>query len=211
MTEHFTNTSVFLCSWVILRSIQHLSHEAQNDWGHYSKNQVNLIVTLNVSVNVLSLLHQNMMLLPLHVLHQLLHILCLLPLHILCRHQHVLCQPLHVRCPPILSLVKLYKAQQWKPEHNQSYLLLMKKKVSKYIILIVRRQGSLQLGGHGSPPNHFEILPNQKVTKFISLLYIIIRVMWLAPKVILLNHVDNKLFVIITKPSIMLERTLFVE
>ena len=139
MTEHFTNTSVFLCSWVILRSIQHLSHEAQNDWGHYSKNQVNLIVTLNVSVNVLSLLHQNMMLLPLHVLHQLLHILCLLPLHILCRHQHVLCQPLHVQCPPILSLGKLYKAQQWKPEHNQSYLLLMKKKVSKYIILIVRR------------------------------------------------------------------------
>ena len=69
-------------------------------------------------------------------------------------------------------------------------------------------QGSLQLGGHGGPPNHFEILPNQKVTKFISLLYIIIRVMWLAPKVILSNQVDNKIFVIITKPSIMLERTL---
>ena len=58
----------------------------------------------------------------------------------------------------------------------------------------LERQGSLQLGGHGSPPNRFDILPNQKVTKFISLLYIIIRVMWLAPKVILLNHVDNKLF-----------------
>ena len=139
MTEHFTNTSVFLCSWVILRSIQHLSHEAQNDWGHYSKNQVNLIVTLNVSVNVLSLLHQNMMLLPLHVLHQLLHILCLLPLHILCRHQHVLCRPLHVQCPTILSLGKLHKAQQWKPAHSQLYLLLIKKKVSKYIFLIVHR------------------------------------------------------------------------
>ena len=69
-------------------------------------------------------------------------------------------------------------------------------------------QGSLQLGGHGGPPNHFEIPPNQKVTKFICFLYIIIRVMWLAPKVILSNQVDNKILVIITKPSKMLERTL---
>ena len=32
--------------------------------------------------------------------------------------------------------------------------------------------------------------------------------MWLAPKVILSNQVDNKIEVILTKPSKMLERTL---
>ena len=69
-------------------------------------------------------------------------------------------------------------------------------------------QGSLQLGGHGGPLNHFEIPPNQKVTKFICCLYIIIRAMWLAPKVILSNQVDNNILAIITKPSKMLERTL---
>ena len=46
-------------------------------------------------------------------------------------------------------------------------------------------QGSLQLGEHGGLPNHFEIPPNQKVTKFICFLYIIIGLMWLAPKVFL--------------------------
>ena len=34
--------------------------------------------------------------------------------------------------------------------------------------------------------------------------------MWLAPKVILSNQVDNKILVIITKPSKMLERTLAI-
>ena len=76
------------------------------------------------------------------------------------------------------------------------------------MIVFYMMQGSLQLGGHGGPSNHFEIPPNQKVTKFNCFLYIIIRVMWLAPKVILSNQVDNKILVIITKPSEMLERTL---
>ena len=62
-------------------------------------------------------------------------------------------------------------------------------------------QGSLQLGGHGAPPNHFEILPNQQVTKFIFFLYIIIRLMWLAPEVILSNQVDNTILAIITDPQ----------
>ena len=75
--------------------------------------------------------------------------------------------------------------------------------------VVVRQQGSLQLGEHGGPPNHFEIPPNQKLTKIICFLYIIIRVMWLAPKVILSNQVDNKILVIITKPSKMLEQTLW--
>ena len=55
--------------------------------------------------------------------------------------------------------------------------------------------------------NHFEIPPNQKVTKFICFLYVIIRRMWLAPKVIFSNQVENKISAIITKPSKMLERT----
>ena len=41
--------------------------------------------------------------------------------------------------------------------------------------------------------------------------FIIIRVMWLAQKVIHSNQVDNKILAIITKPSKMLERTLFWE
>ena len=69
-------------------------------------------------------------------------------------------------------------------------------------------QGSLQLGGHGGPANHFEIAPNQKVTKFICFIYIIIRVMLLAPKDILSNQVDNRILAIITKPSKIRERTL---
>ena len=69
-------------------------------------------------------------------------------------------------------------------------------------------QGSLQLGRHGGPPNHFEIPPNQKVTKFICFLYVIIRRMWLAPTVIFSNQVENKILAVITKPSKMLERTL---
>ena len=64
-----------------------------------------------------------------------------------------------------------------------------------------RPQGSLQLGGHGGPLNHFEIPSNQKVFKFICFLYIIIRVMWLAPKAILSYQVDNQIIAIITKPS----------
>ena len=39
-------------------------------------------------------------------------------------------------------------------------------------------------------------------------LYIIIRVMWLEPKVILSNQADNKILAIITKPAKKLERTL---
>ena len=70
------------------------------------------------------------------------------------------------------------------------------------------RQGSLQVDGHGGPPIHFEFPPNQKLTKFICFLYIIIRVTWLAPEDILSNQVDNKILALITKPSTILERTL---
>ena len=70
------------------------------------------------------------------------------------------------------------------------------------------QQGSLQAGGHGGPPIHFEIPPNQKLNKFICFLYIIIRIMWLAPKDILSNQVETKILAHITKHSKILERTL---
>ena len=53
-------------------------------------------------------------------------------------------------------------------------------------------QGSLQLGGHGAPPNSFEIPPYQNVTKFICSLYIIITKMRLALRAFLSNYVDHK-------------------
>ena len=72
---------------------------------------------------------------------------------------------------------------------------------------VISRQGSLQAGGYGGPPIHFEILPNQKLNKFICFLYIMSRIMWLAPKDILSNQVENKILALITKPSKILERT----
>ena len=68
----------------------------------------------------------------------------------------------------------------------------------------------LQLVRHGSPPNPFEIQPNQNVAKFICTLYNIIKWIWLSPRAFLSNCVDRYAsFAKITKPSKKLERTLY--
>ena len=66
----------------------------------------------------------------------------------------------------------------------------------------------IQICGHGTPPNPFEIPPNQNVTKFICTLHDIITRMWLAPMAFFSNNVNHEAFAKVTKPSKMLEKTL---